>query len=122
MASASPAASNQRDARAIHEGFLQGIDAAHQRVQRFEAALFNRLETWRLKPDVQALMTYLGLVSVEHSSGPRQRLGAIAPLRQRPRPLSAQRMRRASPAATAPPPGRSCGCTTVSARESPVAG
>ena len=66
------------------------------------------LETWRLKPAVQALMamrgfqlvaamitvselgdihrfahprqlmTYLGLVSVEHSSGPRQRLGGIS--------------------------------------------
>jgi transposase len=94
--------------KAILEDYLQGIDAAHQRVQRIEASLLSLLESWRLKPAVQALMafrgfqlvaamitvselgdihrfahprqlmTYLGLVSVEHSSGPRQRLGAIS--------------------------------------------
>jgi transposase len=92
----------------ILEEYLQGIDAAHERVQRIEASMLTLLETWRLKPAVQALMafrgfqlvaamitvselgdihrfahprqlmTYLGLVSTEHSSGPRQRLGAIS--------------------------------------------
>lgn len=94
--------------KAILEEYLQGIDAAHQRVQRLEASMLTLLETWRLKPAVQALMAfrgfqlvaamitvselgdihrfahprqlmaYLGLVSVEHSSGPRQRLGGIS--------------------------------------------
>ena len=94
--------------KAILEEYLQGIDAAHERVQRIEASMLTLLETWRLKPAVQALMafrgfqlvaamitvselgdihrfahprqlmTYLGLVSVEHSSGPRQRLGGIS--------------------------------------------
>ena len=94
--------------KAILEEYLQGIDAAHQRVQRLEASMLTLLETWRLKPAVHALMTfrgfqlvaamitvselgdihrfahprqlmtYLGLVSVEHSSGPRQHLGAIS--------------------------------------------
>ena len=79
-----------------------------QRVQRIEASMLSLLETWRLKPAVQALMafrgfqlvaamitvselgdihrfahprqlmTYLGLVSVEHSSGPNQHLGSIS--------------------------------------------
>ncbi len=94
--------------KAILEEYLQGIDAAHQRVQRIEASLLTLLDTWRLKPAVQALMsfrgfqlvaamvtvselgdihrfahprqlmTYLGLVSTEDSSGPRQRLGKIS--------------------------------------------
>jgi transposase len=94
--------------KTILEEYLQGIDAAHQRVQRIEASMLTLLETWRLKPAVQALMafrgfqlvaamitvselgdihrfahprqlmTYLGLVSVEHSSGPHQRLGRIS--------------------------------------------
>src|SRR5512139_4100158 len=94
--------------KAILEEYLQGIDAAHQRVQRIEASMLLLLETWRLKPAVQALMAfrgfqlvaamitvselgnihrfahprqlmaYLGLVSVEDSSGPRQRLGKIS--------------------------------------------
>ncbi len=94
--------------KAILEEYLQGIDAAHDRVQRLEASMLSLLETWRLKPAVQALMafrgfqlvaamitvselgdihrfahprqlmTYLGLVSTEHSSGPRQRQGAIS--------------------------------------------
>jgi transposase len=94
--------------KAILEEYLQGIDAAHQRIQRIEASMSTLLEGWRLKPAVQALMAfrgfqlvaamitvselgdihrfahprqlmaYLGLVSVEHSSGPRQRLGAIS--------------------------------------------
>ena len=94
--------------KAILEEYLQGIDAAHQRVQRLEDSMRNLLDTWRLKPAVQALMafrgfqlvaamvtvselgdihrfahprqlmTYLGLVSVEHSSGPKQHLGSIS--------------------------------------------
>jgi transposase len=94
--------------KTILEEYLQGIDAAHQRVQRIEASMLTLLETWRLKPAVQALMafrgfqlvaamitvselgdihrfahprqlmTYLGLVSVEHSSGPKQHLGSIS--------------------------------------------
>jgi len=94
--------------KAILEEYLQGSDAAHERVQRLEASMLHLLETWRLKPAVQALMafrgfqrvaamitvselgdihrfahprqlmTYLGLVSTEHSSGPRQRLGRIS--------------------------------------------
>jgi len=94
--------------KTILEEYLQGIDAAHERVQRLEASMLNLLETWRLKPAVQALMsfrgfqqvaamitvselgdihrfahprqlmTYLGLVSTEHSSGPRQHLGRIS--------------------------------------------
>jgi transposase len=94
--------------KAILEEYLQGIDAAHERVQRIEASMLTLLETWRLKPAVEALMafrgfqlvaamitvselgdihrfphprqlmTYLGLVSVEHSSGPSQHLGGIS--------------------------------------------
>ena len=94
--------------KVILEEYLQGIDAAHQRVQRIEASMLALLETWRLKPAVQALMAFrgfqlvaamitvselgdihrfahprqlmtcLGLVSVEDSSGPRQRLGHIS--------------------------------------------
>jgi transposase len=94
--------------KAILEEYLQGIDAAHDRVERIEASMLTLLETWRLKPAVQALMafrgfqlvaamvtvselgdihrfahprqlmTYLGLVPTEDSSGPRQRLGKIS--------------------------------------------
>src|SRR5215813_13341720 len=94
--------------KAILEEYLQGIDAAHQRVQRIEASMLFLLEGWRLKPAVKALMafrgfqlvaamvsvselgdihrfahprqlmTYLGLVPTESSSGPRQRLGSIS--------------------------------------------
>ena len=94
--------------KAILEEYLQGIDAAHQRVQRIEASMLSLLQTWRLKPAVEALMafrgfqlvaamitvselgdihrfehprqlmTYLGLVPTESSSGPRQRQGAIS--------------------------------------------
>src|SRR5678816_4262294 len=94
--------------KAILEEYLQGIDAAHGRVERIEASMLTLLQSWRLKPAVNALMafrgfqlvaamitvselgdihrfahprqlmTYLGLVSVEHSSGPRQRLGSIS--------------------------------------------
>src|SRR5215467_16308233 len=94
--------------KAILEEYLQGIDAAHCRVERFEASMLQLLEGWRLKPAVQALMafrgfqlvaamitvselgdihrfehprqlmTYLGLVPTESSSGPHQRQGAIS--------------------------------------------
>ena len=94
--------------KAILEEYLQGIDAAHQRVQRIEASMLNLLQTWRLKPAVEALMafrgfqlvaamitvselgdihrfehprqlmTYLGLVPTESSSGSHQRQGAIS--------------------------------------------
>jgi transposase len=94
--------------KTILEEYLQGIDAAQARVQRIEASMLLLLETWRLKPAVQALMafrgfqlvaamitvselgdihrfehprqlmTYLGLVPTESSSGPRQRLGGIS--------------------------------------------
>src|SRR5512140_1758050 len=94
--------------KAILEEYLQGIDAAHNRVQRIEASMLTLLESWRLKPAVEALMafrgfqlvaamitvselgdihrfqhprqlmTYLGLVPTESSSGQRQRLGAIS--------------------------------------------
>jgi transposase len=94
--------------KAILEEYLQGIDAAHDRVQRIEESMQALLEGWRLKPAVQTLMafrgfqlvaamitvselgdihrfahprqlmTYLGLVSTEHSSGPRQHLGHIS--------------------------------------------
>ena len=94
--------------KTILEEYLQGIDAAHARVQRIEASMLTLLETWRLKPAVEALMafrgfqlvaamitvselgdihrfahprqlmTYLGLVPTESSSGPHQRLGGIS--------------------------------------------
>jgi transposase len=94
--------------KAILEEYLQGIDAAHERVGRLEVAMQTLLPAWRLAPAVAALMalrgfqqiaalilvselgdihrfdhprqlmTYLGLVSVEDSSGPRQRLGRIS--------------------------------------------
>ena len=94
--------------KAILEEYLQGIDAAHARVERIEASMLQLLESWRLKSAVRALMafrgfqlvaamitvselgdihrfghprqlmTYLGLVPTESSSGPRQRLGGIS--------------------------------------------
>lgn len=94
--------------KTILEEYLQGIDAAHNRVERIEASMLTLLENWRLKPAVQALMafrgfqlvaamitvselgdihrfehprqlmTYLGLVPTESSSGPHQRLGSIS--------------------------------------------
>ena len=94
--------------KTILEEYLQGIDAAHARVQRIEASMLALLETWRLKSAVEALMafrgfqlvaamitvselgdihrfphprqlmTYLGLVPTESSSGPHQRQGGIS--------------------------------------------
>jgi len=94
--------------KAILEEYLQGIDAADQRILRLQNSMFDLLPTWRLQPAVKALMamrgfqlvaamitvselgdihrfehprqlmTYLGLVPTEDSSGPRQRLGHIS--------------------------------------------
>ena len=94
--------------KTILEEYLQGIDAAQARVERIEASMLHLLETWRLKPAVEALMafrgfqlvaamitvselgdihrfkhprqlmTYLGLVPTESTSGPHQRLGHIS--------------------------------------------
>lgn len=94
--------------KTILEEYLQGIDAAQERVGRIEQSMQTLLAGWRLAPAVAALMafrgfqlvaamitvselgdihrfahprqlmTYLGLVSTEHSSGPRQQLGAIS--------------------------------------------
>lgn len=94
--------------KAILEEYLQAIDAAHDRVGRIELSMRALVEDWRLKPAVDALMalrgfqliaamitvselgdihrfdhprqlmTYLGLVSTEHSSGPKQHLGGIS--------------------------------------------
>jgi transposase len=94
--------------KTILEEYLQGIDAAQDRVGRIEQSMQTLLAGWRLAPAVaalmafrgfqlvaamitvselgdihrfvhpRALMTYLGLVSTEHSSGPRQHLGAIS--------------------------------------------
>jgi transposase len=94
--------------KTILEEYLQGIDAAQARVQRIEASMLHLLESWRLKPAVEALMafrgfqlvaamitvselgdihrfkhprqlmTYLGLVPTEWTSGPRQRQGGIS--------------------------------------------
>jgi transposase len=94
--------------KTILEEYLQGIDAAHARVQRIEASMLTLLKSWRLKPAVEALMafrgfqlvaamitvselgdihrfahprqlmTYLGLVPTESSSGPHQRQGGIS--------------------------------------------
>jgi transposase len=94
--------------KTILEEYLQGIDAAHARVERIEASMLQLLEDWRLKSAVQALMAmrgfqlvaamitvselgdihrfehprqlmvYLGLVPTESSSGPHQRLGGIS--------------------------------------------
>ena len=46
--------------KTILEEYLQGIDAAHARVQRIEASMLLLLEAWRLKPAVQALMAFRG--------------------------------------------------------------
>ncbi|MGH7969569.1 MAG: IS110 family transposase [Limisphaerales bacterium] len=94
--------------KTILEEYLQGIDASRARVERIEASMLQLLDTWRLKPAVQGLMafrgfqlvasmitvselgdihrfehprqlmTYLGLVPTESSSGPHQRLGGIS--------------------------------------------
>jgi transposase len=94
--------------KTILEEYLQSIDSAQERVQRIELSLLALLEDWRLQPAVEALMalkgfqlvaamitvselgdihrfdhprqlmTYLGLVSVEYSSGPHQHQGRIS--------------------------------------------
>ena len=87
--------------------YRSAVSQAHERVERLSGALTQELEHWRMKPLVQALMTlrgvdqlvattlvaelgelrrfahprelmsYLGLVPSEHSSGEKRRLGAI---------------------------------------------
>src|SRR5690349_11712964 len=94
--------------KAILEEYLQGIDAAHNRVARIALSMLAMLETCRPNSAVEALlafrgfqlvaamitlselgdihrfahprqlMTYLGLVPTETSRGPHQRLGAIS--------------------------------------------
>jgi hypothetical protein len=48
--------------KALLEEYLQGIDVAHDRVQRRKAPMFSLLETWRLKPAMEALITGGGQV------------------------------------------------------------
>jgi len=92
----------------ILEDYLVAIAAARERSERCEENMLLLLEGWRLKPAVEALMAckgfqlvaamitvselgdihrfahprqlmaYLGLVSSEHSSGPKQRQGAVS--------------------------------------------
>jgi transposase len=87
--------------------YRQAVSEVHARVQRLSEALTQELESWRMRPLVQALMTlrgvdqlvattlvaelgelrrfahprelmgYLGLVPSEHTSGEKRRLGAI---------------------------------------------
>lgn len=94
--------------KVILEDYLQAIDAAQERIARCETAMRELLPAWRLQPAVAALMAfkgfqivaamitvselgnihrfahprqlmaYLGLVSTESSSGPKQRQGAIS--------------------------------------------
>lgn len=87
--------------------YRQAVSEAQERVERLSQALTQELEHWRMRPLVQALMTlrgveqlvamtlvaelgelkrfahprelmsYLGLVPSEHTSGEKRRLGAI---------------------------------------------
>ena len=87
--------------------YRQAVSEAHARITRLSEALTQELENWRMRPLVQALMTlrgvdqlvattlvtelgelrrfahprelmsYLGLVPSEHTSGEKRRLGAI---------------------------------------------
>src|SRR5512136_1108539 len=50
--------------KTILEEYLQGIDDAHERVQRIEASMLTLLEGWRLQPAVQALMAFRGFQRV----------------------------------------------------------
>ncbi len=93
--------------KVILEEYLQGIDAATERIARCEAGMRELLEQWRLQPAVRALMAfkgfrtvaamivvselgevhrfahprqvmaYLGLVPTEHPSSDRRRQGRI---------------------------------------------
>lgn len=95
------------DQRFVLEEYLLALDAAHGRIERLEAHMAERLETWERKPAVERLMgfkgfklvaamtvtaelgdlarfdhprqlmAYLGLVPGEHSSGMKRKLGAI---------------------------------------------
>jgi len=94
--------------KVILEDNLQVIDAALERIKRYEENILTLLEEWRLKEAVYALMAfkgfqlvaamitvselgdihrfdhprqlmaYLGLVSTEHSSGSKRHQGAIS--------------------------------------------
>jgi len=87
--------------------YRQAVSESHARVQRLQEALTQELQSWRMRPVVQALMTlrgvdqlvasalvaelgdlkrfahprdlmgYLGLVPSEHTSGEKRRLGPI---------------------------------------------
>jgi transposase len=94
--------------KVILEDYLMAIDGARERIERCEASMRELLQSWRLKPAVDALMAfkgfqivaamitvselgdihrfghprqlmaYLGLVGTEYSSGSKQRQGAIS--------------------------------------------
>lgn len=94
--------------KVVLEDYLQSIDAASERVARYESAMRELLEGWHLKPAVDALMAfkgfqivaamvavselgdihrfdhprkvmaYLGLVSTEHTSAGKRRQGGIS--------------------------------------------
>jgi transposase len=93
--------------KVILEEYLMTIDAAHERIERTEAAMRDLLASWRLEPAVKALMAckgfqlvaamilvselgeihrfghprqvmaYLGLVPTEHTSSDQRRQGGI---------------------------------------------
>ena len=93
--------------RLVLEEYLHALDAAHSRVERIEAHMQERLETWQRRSEVEQvmglkgfqlvaamtmvselgdlrrfehprqLMAFLGLVPGEHSSGGTRRQGAI---------------------------------------------
>ena len=93
--------------RLVLEEYLHALDAAHSRIDRIEAHMRERLETWQRRPEVEQLMglkgfqwvaamtmvselgdlrrfehprqliAFLGLVPGEHSSGSTRRQGAI---------------------------------------------
>jgi transposase len=46
--------------KVILEDYLMAISAAQERIQRCERAMIERLPSWRLKPAVDALMTFKG--------------------------------------------------------------
>ena len=50
--------------KAILEEYLQGIDAAHERIKRIETSMEQLLENWRLRPAVAALMGLKGFQRV----------------------------------------------------------
>lgn len=52
--------SGDRSINVILEDYLCAIDAAHERVERCEAAMENLLADWQLRPAVEALMGFKG--------------------------------------------------------------